>query len=121
MKEAIDSYCRDFDLKKPESIGEYATLIYKSLAFAYKKTLESLESITGKKYERINIVGGGANAAYLNELTAQICKREVVAGPTEATAIGNLLVQLIADKKFDNVKQAREFEKQSFDLKIFSA
>lgn len=120
MKQAIDSYCRDFGLKKPECTGEYAALIYKSLAVAYRRTIESIESITGKKYERINIVGGGANAAYLNELTAKICKREVVAGPTEATAIGNLMVQLITDGKFDNVNQARKFEKQSFGLKNYT-
>ena len=86
---------------------------------AYKDTLEEIESITGKKYDRINVVGGGANASYLNELTARMSGREVLAGPTEATAIGNLLIQLIADGKFSDLKQARECVRDSFEIKRY--
>ena len=119
MKDAIDGYCGRAGLEKPEKLGEYATLIYRSLAMAYRDTLEEIESITGKKYDRINVVGGGANASYLNELTARMSGREVLAGPTEATAIGNLLIQLIADGKFSDLKQARECVRDSFEIKRY--
>lgn len=119
MKSAIDIYCTREGLRKPVQLGEYATLIYRSLAITYRNTLEELERITGKKYERINVVGGGSDASYLNELTAKISGREVLAGPKEATAIGNLLIQLIADGKLSDLKEARQCVRDSFEIKRY--
>lgn len=80
----------------PQTIGELAAVIYHSLAQCYAGTAEEIEALTGKQYPEIHIVGGGANAQYLNRLTAEYTGKTVEAGPTEATALGNLAVQMIA-------------------------
>jgi rhamnulokinase len=79
---------------KLESPGELAYCIYVSLASSYKKAVEDLERITGKRYPAISIIGGGSKDAYLNDLTARHTGKEVHAGPSEATAIGNILLQM---------------------------
>jgi rhamnulokinase len=78
----------------PEDPGELAYCIYLSLASSYKKAVDDLENITGKKYPAISIIGGGSKDAYLNSLTARYTGREIHAGPAEATAIGNILLQM---------------------------
>ena len=103
----------------PESIGEVAAVIYNSLARCYATTLSEIESLTGRAFEQINIVGGGANAEYLNELTAQATGRKVSAGPTEATAIGNILAQMISDGSIGGMREARELVRKSFDIKVY--
>ncbi|MCR5214042.1 MAG: rhamnulokinase [Eubacterium sp.] len=119
MKFAIDDYCRTHGLEKPVKLGEYAALVYKSLAFAYNKALVEIEELTGKHYERINVVGGGSKAGYLNKLTAEATGREVVSGPEEATAIGNAIVQMLADGTFDRLYEARKCVRESFDIKCY--
>lgn len=119
MKGAIDEYCEKNKLTKPETLGEYASLIYRSLAAAYGKALEEIEKITGRHYERINVVGGGSKADYLNKLTAEATGREVLAGPDETTAIGNAVVQLLADGTFGSISDARKCIRESFDIRIF--
>ncbi|MDR1444364.1 MAG: rhamnulokinase [Treponema sp.] len=78
----------------PESPGDLAYCIYISLASSYKKAVDDLEHITGRKYPAISIIGGGSKDGYLNELTARCTGKEVHAGPAEATAIGNILLQM---------------------------
>ncbi len=96
MKAAFDS-C--FDAKNaPKTAGDYFKCARTSLALGYKNALEGLSKLTGTKYERLYIVGGGARDTYLNDLTREICGIEVVALPIEATAIGNLKIQMEADK-----------------------
>ena len=119
MQEAIKAYCRNSGQKVPESIGEMATVIYQSLAESYAETTKEIEAITGKSYDTIHIVGGGSNAAYLNKLTAEKSKRKVLAGPSEATAIGNLMAQMIEDKVFTGLKSARRCVYDSFEIKEF--
>ena len=85
MVEEVREYCRRTGQQVPESLGELATVIYASLAECYAKTVQEVQNITGRKYGRIHVIGGGANAGYLNELTAKACKVPVYAGPTEAT------------------------------------
>ena len=75
-------------------------MIYNSLAKCYGETIREIEEITGNTYDTIYVVGGGANAGYLNELTAKYTKKKVSAGPTEATAIGNITVQMLHDGVF---------------------
>ena len=70
--------------------------------------------MTGKHYDTIHIVGGGSNASYLNRLTAQASGRRILAGPSEATAIGNLMAQMIANQEFDGLFEARACVKRSF-------
>ena len=90
MKLAFDS-CFE---RKPQSIGDYFKCALVSLANGYKQALEELSQNTGKKFDKLYIVGGGAKNTYLNELTEEICKVKVIAQPIEATAIGNLKIQI---------------------------
>lgn len=119
MRAAIQAYCRKSGQKVPESIGEIATVIYQSLAESYAETTMEIETITGKSYDTIHIVGGGSNAAYLNQLTAEKAKRKVLAGPSEATAIGNLMAQMIEGNVFTDLKAARRCVYESFEIKEF--
>ena len=119
MTEEVKDYCRRTNQQVPETLGELATVIYASLAECYAKTIHEMEAITGRTYGRIHVVGGGANAGYLNQLTANACKRPVYAGPTEATAIGNLTAQMLKAKEFDAVEEARDNIFKSFGVKEY--
>ena len=81
-----------------KNTGDYFRCAYRSLALSYKKAIEELEANTGKKYESIYIVGGGAKNAFLNRLTEEYTGKKVIALPIEATALGNLKIQMEADK-----------------------
>jgi len=119
MTDAIKRYCFDTKQKEPISVGELATCIYHSLAKSYADTIEELEKITDKTYSRIHIVGGGSNADYLNELTAKYTHKDVYAGPTEATAIGNILAQMLKATEFETIEEARMGVFNSFPIKKF--
>ncbi len=119
MIEAIQEYCQQRGLEIPRSPGQIAAVIYNSLAKCYGDTIGELESITGKTYKSISIVGGGSNAEYLNQLTARYTGRPVYAGPGEATAIGNLLAQMMYDGTFEDLKSAREAVYRSFEIKKY--
>ena len=92
----------------PSTIGELMQCVYNSLAECYAAAISTLSFITGKTYTSINIVGGGSKDKYLNALTAEATGLEVFAGPTEGTAIGNLIVQMIAGGEFRNLEEARK-------------
>ncbi len=119
MIRAVQKFCKDTDQPVPETAGEIAAVVYNSLAYCYGKTVEEIEEITGTSYDAVYIVGGGANAAYLNELTAKYTGKKVFAGPTEATAIGNLAVQMIRDGVFADLSEARACIRQSFDIQEY--
>ncbi len=119
MIEAVQKFCRDTDQPVPETVGEISSVIYNSLAKWYGDTVEEIEAITGKKYSTIYVVGGGSNAGYLNELTAKYTGRKVSAGPSEATAIGNIIVQMLHDGVFASLPEARTCVKESFDVKMY--
>ncbi len=121
MTEAVKDFCRNTDQQVPETPGELAAVIYNSLARCYGETIEELEGVTGKHYRQIHIVGGGANADYLNRLTARYTKRAVYAGPTEATAIGNLAVQMIRAGEYADLSEAREAIFKSFEIREYPA
>jgi len=120
MIQAIEDACRDSGQPVPATDGELMSCVYQSLAESYRDAVAGLESITGKKYSTICIVGGGCQDTYLNSLTAKSCGKRVTAGPVEGTAIGNLLAQLIRTGAIADVAQARETVKQSFSIKEFS-
>ena len=105
--------------KVPKTPWELARVIYRSLAVCYKQTTEQIEQVTGKHFDAINIVGGGSNAAWLNELTAQVTGRTVLAGPGEATAIGNVGSQMIADGVFPDLFALRRAVYTSFGVKTY--
>ncbi len=94
MVQAFDS-CFESD-NKPQTIGDYFKCAFVSLAHCYKRAIEGISQITGKTYTKLYIVGGGAKNDYLNQLTEQICGIQVVALPIEATALGNLKIQMNA-------------------------
>lgn len=119
MIQAIKDYCADTCQRVPESVGEIATVIYQSLAECYGKTVHEIEENTYRKYDEIYIIGGGANAAYLNQLTANATGKTVYAGPGEATAIGNMMAQMIRDGRFQDLFEARRCVRESFDVKVY--
>ena len=121
MIEAIQDYCRKHGERVPESPGELATVIYQNLARSYGETVREIEELTGKRYEKIHVVGGGSNADYLNELTARYTKKEVLAGPGEATALGNLAAQMIAAGELKDIWDARVCIRNSFEVRSFQA
>lgn len=119
MIEEIKDYCRETNQKAPEEVGELAVCVYKSLAHSYKKAIDSLEEIFEKKFKRINIFGGGCKNELLNEIVSNVTEKEVLAGPVEATAIGNIVAQLISSGTFKDLSEARQVIKESFDIKKF--
>lgn len=121
MTEEVMKWCKESGQKVPETVGQQAAVIYQSLAECYGKTIREIESITGKTYNAIHIIGGGSNADYLNQLTAKCTGKTVIAGPGEATAIGNILAQMIKSGEFKNLKQARKCVKNSFKIKYFES
>ncbi len=121
MTEAVQGYCREKGDPVPQTPGELATVVYQSLADCYAQTAKEIEQLTGKTYSCIHIVGGGANAAYLNQLTADRSGKTVYAGPTEGTAIGNLAAQMLAQEVFWTVDEARECIFHSFPIKKYEA
>ena len=121
MTAEVQKACEESGQQVPQGIAEIAAVIYNSLAVCYAKTLKELEEQTGCQYRKIHVVGGGANAGYLNRLTAEKTGRTVLAGPTEATAIGNLAVQMITGKECSNLKDARNCIFHSFEIKQYES
>lgn len=119
MIQAVQDFCANTNQQVPKTVGEIASVIYNSLAKCYGETIAGMERVTGKTYDRIHVVGGGANAGYLNELTAKYCKKPVYAGPTEATALGNLVVQMIYSRELAGLVEARNCIRESFDIEKY--
>ena len=112
MIEAIRKY-----LGKPElPIGDVLNSVYNSLAKTYNDAVKVIEEISNKQIDVINIVGGGCKDSYLNTLTEKYTGKKVIAGPVEATAAGNLMVQLMYLENLD-LQGARELLKNSFERK----
>ena len=116
MIQAVKDFCANTNQQIPETVGEIAAVIYNSLAKCYGDTIQGMESVTGKVYDRIHVVGGGANAGYLNELTAKYTGKDVYAGPTEATALGNLVVQMMYAGELKGLTEARNCIRNSFEI-----
>ncbi len=119
MAEAIRDKCRRTGQEVPETLPQLAAVIYRSLAKCYADKLKEIEELTGKKYDRIHIIGGGSNAGWLNELSAKQAGVKVYAGPGEATALGNILSQMIENGLFGSLEQARRCVADSFEIKEY--
>ncbi|MCF0131205.1 MAG: rhamnulokinase [Pseudobutyrivibrio sp.] len=119
MSAEVRKACMESGQQVPEGMYETAAVIYNSLAKCYANTVAEIEKITGVDFPAIHIVGGGANADYLNRLTAKACGKKVYAGPTEATAIGNLTAQIIAKGEIKELQEARIIISNSFEIKIY--
>lgn len=116
MIQQIRDECARTAQPVPETVAELMQCVYSSLAVCYRDAIAGLESMTGKKYTSINIVGGGCQDTYLNLRTAQATGLPVFAGPVEGTAIGNLFVQLIRAEELADLQAARDAERVSFDI-----
>ena len=119
MTKAIQDYCSQTHQAVPKTIYELAAVTYNSLTYTYQKTIEELQSLTKQNYTKIHIVGGGCQAGYLNQLTTQFTGLPVLAGPVEATAIGNLVAQMLALDVFKDVSEAKRCIKSSFPLETY--
>ncbi len=116
MPERIQQYCMAKYGKAPRSIGEIARCVYESLCVRYRDTINMLSCVTGNKYDTLYVVGGGCKAEYLCRKIAEVCHIKVSAGPVEATAIGNAIVQFIASGALENNEKLKTLIKDSFDV-----
>ncbi len=119
MREAIQDYCRRTDQPAPSSPGEFVRCALESLALKYRVVLRQLEELTGVPVEAIHVVGGGSQNELLNRMTASACNRPVIAGPVEATALGNVLIQARAAGELGSLADVRAVSRASCDLTTF--
>jgi rhamnulokinase len=120
MPKRIVDYCRDHGLTAPTTPGEFAITIFNSLAHAYKKTLDEIAAVSGRRINLIHILGGGSQNDLLNQITADICGVTVKTGPVEATLFGNIAVQAISAGAVKDLAEARALIKNSFTSKEFT-
>ena len=119
MIEAVRCYCEKTMQKAPESTCEFMRCIVDSLASKYSGVFQSIEHCTGEKIDCLHIIGGGSQNNLLNQLTANALNVEVIAGPVEATALGNIMVQAIAKAEISSIREARKIIAQSSNLLFF--
>lgn len=120
MIESIQEYCKNTNQYVPQSIGEIARCIYESLAFRYRQNLEELKQLHSRPIERLHIIGGGSNNNLLNQFTANSIGIEVLAGPCEATAMGNIMLQAKAKGLVNNKAEVRQIVAASTELTQFT-
>ena len=116
----IREFCEETGQYIPVTDGELVRCIYESLAMKYKYTFENLQKCTGKTFEAIHMVGGGTKDGFLCQMTADATNVPVIAGPIEATAAGNIAVQLIAAGEIKDLSEAREIIADSFSVQEFT-
>lgn len=119
MPARIRDYCKRTGQHVPENKGEIVRCIFESLALRYRWTAEKLEELTGRKYPVINIVGGGTKEKMISQFAADASGRTVCAGPVEATALGNILMQMIASGEIHTVTEAREVIRSSCEIQRY--
>jgi rhamnulokinase len=120
MLEAIDAFCVHTQQCPPQSPGAYVRGILESLAFKYRLVIRNLEQLTGKSIERIRIIGGGSKNRLLNQFTADATGKQVLAGPSEATALGNVAMQILATHSAGSLKEVREIVERSYPSEVFT-
>ena len=119
MPQKIQQYCKSTGQKVPETKGEIARTVYESLAMGYRETFIGLEKLKGARIDVLHIVGGGSKNSLLNQFAANAVGREVIAGPGEATAIGNLMVQVKSTGEIKDLAQMRQVIRNSFDVESY--
>jgi rhamnulokinase len=119
MPERIRQFCVKTSQPVPQTKGQVVRVALESIALKYRQVLDRLEEVTGKRFTPIHIIGGGTKNRLLNQLTADCCSRTVVAGPVEATALGNLLMQAITLGQLDSLAGARAVVRNSFDVESY--
>ena len=119
MPSAIAAYCRRTEQPAPSGPPAYTRAILESLALKYRHVLDSLEELTGIRFEEIRIMGGGSRNRMLNQFTADATGRTVIAGPSEATALGNIAMQMLATGAVTSLAEARQVIARSFPVEKF--
>jgi len=120
MTKAIIEVCNASGQGAPETVGQFVRAIFDSLALRYKQVFETLQSFAPFPIETLHVIGGGSRNAFLNQLTANALGVKVVAGPAEATAIGNMMLQAKASGLFSDLQEIRNFICESVDLVLFT-
>ena len=119
MIQAIQRFSKDTGQPVPDTRGRIVRCIIESLALRYRQILEDLNRLQGKRIEKLHVVGGGSRNALLNQFTADACAVPVYAGPAEATALGNVLIQAMACGQLDSLEQGRSMIARSFPVRDF--
>jgi len=119
MPAAIAEFCREYGEPMPTTPGEFARCALESLALTYREVKEKLDGLTGTPITVLNMVGGGIQNGLLDQFTADACGIPAVAGPVEATAIGNILVQAMATGELANLGELRQVVRNSFELETY--
>jgi rhamnulokinase len=121
MPARVREYCRRTGQTVPAGAGEIARVVYESLALKYRRVFEMMETLVGHRTGVLHIVGGGAQNRLLNQFTANAIGRPVVAGPFEATAVGNLLLQLLATGAIGSLAEGRALVRRSFATETYAS
>jgi rhamnulokinase len=119
MPAALAEFCRRTGQPAPTEPGPVVRCALESLALRYRWVLEKLEELTGRRLEAVHVVGGGSQNGLLCQLTADACNRPVLAGPVEATAIGNVLLQAMGLGLVGSLAEAREVVRRSFEVRTY--
>jgi rhamnulokinase len=119
MATALQDYCRSRNQPVPDSEGRLIRCALESLALKYRQVLRGIESLTGERVEVLHVVGGGSKNDLLNQFTADACGIPVIAGPTEGTALGNVLLQARAAGEIGTLSELRTVVRESSELKTF--
>ncbi|HOK57122.1 MAG TPA: rhamnulokinase family protein [bacterium] len=119
MIDKIKNYCKKTGQKIPEDIPQIVRVIFESLAMEYRYVIEKMEEILGYEIEILHIVGGGSKNSLLSQFAASSTKKIVITGPSEATSVGNLLIQALARREIKDISQVREIIRNSFPLIVY--
>lgn len=119
MPAAIDQFCTKTHQHIPQRLGAYVRTILESLAFKYRTVLHNLEQVTGETIHKIRIIGGGSRNRLLNQFTADATGRTVLAGPVEATTLGNVAVQIVTTGEAASLEEVRAMVDRSFPTEVF--
>lgn len=115
VKDTVFALCRESGQRPPATDEELCRCIYMGLAMKYRFVLEELSSLTGRHFAGLQIVGGGVKDRFLCQLTADVCGVPVIAGPIEASVIGNAMIQMIVGGEIASIAEARAIARNSFD------
>ena len=115
----IDAFCKKTHQPAPKTPGAYVRCVLESLALKYRLVLHSLEQVSGQRIQQIRIIGGGSKNHVLNQFTADATGRRVLAGPAEATALGNIAIQILSTGEASSLEEVRTIVDRSFPTEVF--
>jgi rhamnulokinase len=119
MQSAFDRFFADTGQPPLENPADYFKCAYDSLCMAFRLNMEKLEQMMERKFSTLHLTGGGCQSEYLSSQTATICERKVVSGPVEGATIGNIIIQGIAAGAVENLDEARQIVRNSFDVRVY--